>query len=313
MKKALLAAMGLGGAFLGVGNFFMNRAIVRYPDKKSEKVKKKERKKGGYFGTYQPYVDESVTWLHKNVSQVWQIESEDKLQLRAYLLENKEAKGVFLAAHGYRCQKHADIACQARYFYNLGYHVLAIDQRCHGNSQGLYIGMGVLERKDCLLWIEKLDRYFKGKMPIYLFGVSMGASTVLMTGALDMPASVRGIIADCGYTSPWNIFSYIARTSYKFFAFPILYGAELWSRWRAHYSYKEVNLLKELEKNKLPVLFIHGGEDDFVPTYMGIENYKACKSRKHILIVDGAAHAMSYLVGRKAYEKAIADFLEETK
>ena len=311
MKKLILLGLGVSGVSLTIGNFFMNFAIRRYSEKRVRKNRAKEKRQGGYYGIHQPYVDESVDWLHKKTSEIWKIRSEDGLSLQAYFLENKDAKGVFLVAHGHRCQDHSDTACQARFFYNLGYHVLAIDQRCHGNSQGTYIGMGVLERKDCLLWIEKLDRYFKGQLPIYLFGVSMGASTVLMTSGLNLPASVAGVIADCGYTSPWKIFSYVSKLWFKLPAFPILYLADFWARYLAHYSYKEVDIPKEMEKNKLPVLFIHGGADDFVPTSMGLENYQACKSRKHIVIIDGALHAKAYVEGREIYEKAVIDFLSE--
>lgn len=59
-----------------------------------------------------------------------------------------------------------------------------------------------------------------------------------------------------------------------------------------------------------PVLFIHGGDDRFVPCEMGRENYEHCAAEnKKLLIVPGAGHGLSYMIDRKAYLDTLDAFI----
>ena len=67
-------------------------------------------------------------------------------------------------------------------------------------------------------------------------------------------------------------------------------------------------LCQEVAKAKLPILFIHGSKDTFVPARMCKEIYDCCAAPKRMLIVEGAAHGESYFKNMEAYEKALDDF-----
>ena len=136
----------------------------------------------------------------------------------------------------------------------------------------------------------------------------MGASTVLMAGGLTMPKQVHGIIADCGYTSPYHIWKHVVtrnlHLSYKVRS----RMADRLCRKKIQMGPGDYSTVEALKVSRIPVLFIHGAEDHFVPISMTYENYAACKAPKHLLVVPGADHGMSYLVDPKAYEGALAAF-----
>ncbi|MDD3219943.1 MAG: alpha/beta hydrolase [Lachnospiraceae bacterium] len=311
MKKKIIMGMGLLAGYAGACKGFLDFAIKRHSEKKAARKRKKDEKENGpSYGIYHDRVEEGRQWIKRSISEEWDITSKDGLKLHAYYLENPNPKGIFLLVHGYRASGFGDFACSTKFYYELGYHIVEIDQRSHGKSEGTYIGMGVLERLDVQAWIKVIDKRFEGKLSIYLAGVSMGASTVLMTSTLSLPKSVKGIIADCGFTSPADIFKHVMKLWMNLPPFPFLYGANLLSKWIAGYGFWDVVIPKEMERNQLPILFVHGGEDTFVPTWMGLENYQACRAPKRILIVDGAEHAMSYLVDTKRYQEAVIEFLE---
>ena len=172
------------------------------------------------------------------------------------------------------------------------------------------MGYGTHESKDTLLWLSYAKQRFPN-LQIFLLGVSMGAATVLMMSDQILPQDVKGIIADCAYTSAWDEFKYQLKTSFHLSAFPILHICDLLCRLYAHYSFKDASPVDHVKHAKVPVLFIHGKEDDFVPFYMEKELYDACGSEKTLLAVDGAVHARSYHRNSALYEKTLHSFFEK--
>jgi len=74
------------------------------------------------------------------------------------------------------------------------------------------------------------------------------------------------------------------------------------------WSFGEASALNQVAKCKLPMLFIHGSADDYVPTRMVYPLYKAKPQPKEIWIVKGAPHAKSFQLNQKAYIKKVAQF-----
>ena len=105
---------------------------------------------------------------------------------------------------------------------------------------------------------------------------------------------LMGMLADCGFTSPWEIIRHVAKADFHLPAFPLLWLLDLWCRALAGFSLKEADTRKALGSSSLPVLFLHGKEDKFVPVSMTEENYRACRGEKDLYLVPGAAHAQSY-------------------
>ena len=128
--------------------------------------------------------------------------SYDGLRLHGQLLQQPSAKGTILLFHGYRSSWIIDFSIVLPYYYSLGYNLLAVDERAHGQSEGVYITFGVHERRDVVTWAQYAAMHFGPDHPLFLGGLSMGATTVLLASALELPPSVRGVIADCGFSSP---------------------------------------------------------------------------------------------------------------
>jgi len=251
-----------------------------------------------------------VEWIEKQPYETWRITSNDGLSLVGYYLASKTltSKTVILA-HGYSSQGK-DMGSFAKFYYEkLGYNVLMPDDRGHGDSEGDYIGFGWPDRKDYLLWINKVLEKHGETSQIVLHGISMGGATVMMISGENVPKQVKVIVEDCGYTSVADQLSYQLKRMYKLPAFPILPATSLLTRLKAGYSFEEASAIKQLVKNKLPMFFIHGSADTFVPTEMVWRLYETCKADKDIYIAEGAGHGMSYGTDTTAYEQKVAAFL----
>lgn len=237
-----------------------------------------------------------------------EIGSYDGEKLVGHLHRCEEPRRIIIAMHGWRSSWWRDFGIISDFWHDNHCTVLYVEQRGQNNSGGNYMGFGLTERFDCLEWAKWVDEQFGADIPIYLAGVSMGATTVLMASGLDLPANVRGIIADCGFTSPDAIWRHVA--THNLHLLYALRSAAVSSicRKKIHMGADEYSTLAAMEKNRVPVLFIHGTDDHFVPVEMTYENYKACAAPKRLLVVPGADHGMSYLLDPAGYQGAMVDF-----
>lgn len=258
------------------------------------------------------FISKCREWLNQQKTKNVFIQSDDGLKLHATLLKNENAsKKTVICFHGYTSCSTNDYVALSKFYYEQGFNLLLVDERAHGQSDGKYIGFGVLDRRDALRWIDYTVKLFGDDSTIFLHGISMGAATVLMTSGLTLPNNVKTIVADCGFTSAYDVFSHVLKRDYHIPKFPIMSLTDLLTKAFAGYGYKDVNTLDEVAKTKVPIIFIHGSKDDFVPVWMSEQNYKACASDKQLLIIDGADHAEAYYVDKEAYEKAIIAFIDK--
>lgn len=233
--------------------------------------------------------------------------SHDGLKLHGKWLPAENAVGTILLFHGYRSCFLSDFAVFIPFYHNLGFNLLLADQRSHGKSEGKYITFGIRERKDVLAWIRYLNEHMGGS-PAYLGGMSMGAATVLMAAGGDLPSNVRGVIADCGFTSPGEIIGEVMVRA-KVPRFPLLQVAGIYSRLLAGFDLREYSTLDAMAVCKVPVLLIHGLDDHFVPCRMSREAFEACNSEKRLILVEGASHGTACLTDRSRCQRALTDFL----
>ena len=209
-----------------------------------------------------------------------------------------------LKLHGYKIKNNSSK------YYTLGYNLLMPDLRGHGKSEGNYIGMGWHDRLDILKWIEFILKEDK-EAEILLHGVSMGAATVMMVSGEDLPPNVKVIIEDCGYTSAKNQLSYKLKSMFKLPSFPFINLCSLICKIKANYFISEASAIKQVEKSKVPILFIHGDKDKFVPFYMLNKLYDACKAPKDKLIVKEAGHAKSEKIATDIYWDKVINFINK--
>ena len=174
-------AAGTAAAFTGAGAVFHN-IIVRKKQEPTDIIVAPDAVNGA---ERKQLWTESNCWLNERGSEKVSIQSFDGLILRGEFFEGEgEPDSTVLLVHGYRCNRRREYAAIARFYLEAGYNVLLVDNRAHGESDGRYIGFGILDREDCYRWVRFLDDRFDGKQNIFLHGISMGAATVLMASDL---------------------------------------------------------------------------------------------------------------------------------
>lgn len=295
--------------FTGAGVLF----LMTIPRSKNNALATKMS--GGSWDKHLVMLDESKKWLEGAECEPLQMTGFDGTVLAGYYYPAHNNNGcLVMAFNGYRSDSRGQYSHITRFLNGLGYDVVLIDDRAHGSSGGKYVGFGVLDRFDCAKWAKYIDEKFRSERKIYLYGVSMGAASVVLAGALELPETVKGIIADCGFTSPYDVFKHVLHSWYHIPSLPLLQISNLYCRVFAGYGYKDANAADAAAKSKIPLLVIHGGADTFVPTYMGREIYNASASvHKKLVIVDDACHAESYFIDMERYRREFTDFIKETK
>lgn len=262
---------------------------------------------------YTPYADEMTRnikiFLDIPYEDVY-IKSHDGLKLHGKFYKGEEDKPVLIFFHGYRANATRDGSGIHTLGTVKGINILVITQRAHNESEGKTITFGIKESIDCLSWIDYVKERFGEGKKVILWGISMGAATVLTATGRDLPDNVLGVGADCGYSSAKDILKSVIKSM----KLPV--GISYWlvkmgAKIYGGFDVEETSPVEAVKKAKVPILFIHGEADDFVPCYMTHENYEACASDKRLLLVKDAGHGMSYYVDMKKVEEGVHAFLDK--
>jgi len=238
------------------------------------------------------------------------IRSFDGLTLTGKYYEYAPGTAIELMFHGYRGNAERDLSGGVQRCFALGRSALLVDQRGCGSSEGHVISFGINERRDCLSWLEFMEKRFGPDRKIILTGISMGAATVMSCADQALPGNVVGILADCGYDSAENIIKKVIREMKlpPKLAWPFV---KLGARLYGGFDLEEVTPLKALKNARVPVIFFHGEEDDFVPCSMSRAAWEVCTSRKRLVTIPGAGHGLSYPVDPERYLKELRDFFPD--
>lgn len=301
----LLLILAFAAALLLIaGNYFYNYAVLR---RKKEFLSQDPDLKHISNG---PGWQNNKDWLEQQGYEELKVMSDDGLLLNAiYLPASESSDKVVILVHGYSSWSGSMAGFAQYYKEQLGYSVLMPDLRGHGKSEGNYIGFGWHDRKDMLQWIDLMLEKHGSNCQIVLHGISMGGGTVLMTGGEDLPINVKCIVSDCAYTSVEGILGYQMKRMFKLPKSPLIQFTSFICKLRAGYFFSEASAVNQVRKNKLPILFIHGSEDKFVPTEMVYELNEAAQVEKLLLVVPEAAHGMSFWQDPAAYKAAVEEFL----
>ncbi len=240
---------------------------------------------------------------------VW-ITSHDGLRLHGKYYHVRDGAPVAIGFHGYRGTSIRDFCGGSKIAFEEGQNMLLIDQRAQGKSEGRTITFGIKERFDCLSWINYVIERFGADTQILLYGVSMGGATVLMASGLDLPPQVKGIVADCPYSSPKDIirkvakdFHYPVRIAYPF----VKLGARIYGQFRL----EDMTAEEAVKDAKVPILIIHGDDDRFVPMEMSRVVAEANPKCVSYQTFAGAGHGLSYIVDYDRYSALIRSFMKQ--
>ena len=304
-------------ATIGIGNYFVNYAILRTGNGGDREVKNADSITVANIDNEAEKIMEENKKNEKQLANEWsetienkkvEVKAKDGITLRGtqYIKDESSNKWAIIL-HGYRSTPNSIISI-GMHFSKEGYNVLIPSMRACSESDGEYIGMGWLDKEDLQCWINLIIKQNENA-EIILHGSSMGAATVLMASGKDLPTNVKAIVADSGYTSVWDIFASEAKARFNLPTFPILNMFEIVANVRANYDIKEASALEQVKNNKTPILFIHGDADDFVPEYMCEELYEAANCKKDKLIIHDAGHTDSKYKEPETYYNKIFEFL----
>ena len=238
--------------------------------------------------------------------------SSDNIRLHAYYVAapTPTAKTAVIV-HGYTDNAIRMMMIGYLYNRNLGYNILLPDLRYSGLSEGEAFQMGWLDRKDVMQWMEVANQIYGDSTRMVVHGISMGAATTMMVSGEAQPDYVKCFVEDCGYTSVWDQFGKELKEQFGLPEFPLMYTANWLCDWTYGWSFSEASALDQVKKCSLPMLFIHGEKDDYVPTWMVYDLYATKPEPKEIWTVPNADHATSYKLNKETYTEKVKQFTDK--
>lgn len=265
---------------------------------------------GEQYDAVRDGIKKSVARMAERKYEPITITSFDGSKLFARYYHVSDNAPVQILFHGYKSSSLLDCSGGSYFADQLGHNAIVVDQRSHGQSDGTVITFGIKERKDCLCWIQYAIKRFGKDVPIILSGLSMGAATVLMVTDLNLPENVKGIIADCPYSSPKEIIMKVAKQMH----FPprlmlpfVWLGGFLFG----HFNLFESTAIEAIKNCEIPILILHGDADELVPCEMSQSMLTSGAKDITLETFAGAGHGLSYIVIPDKYEKVVLEFIDK--
>ncbi|MDR0389643.1 MAG: lysophospholipase [Spirochaetaceae bacterium] len=271
-------------------------------------------------GEFDPALEE-LPW--ENVS-VFSPKRNAAIAVYALAARKNDAAGTVIVLHGLTWTHYGSFK-YAGTFIERGWNVVLIDLGGHGASGAGTIpapSYGYFEKYDLDAVLDWTLARFPGVKPLVLIGESLGAATALQYAPLGAPPGVekekwkiQGIIADCSYAS----MAHAVDARLKYFRMPVLFAVpalKLFSfviRHTRGYALEDASPLAGALSSPVPMLFIHGDADDYVPPEMSRLMAEKRKEKGSgpvsLTLIQGAAHAKSIVVDPDAWFKAAFEFI----
>lgn len=295
----------LAVALVGGSAYLLHFALTPYKRTQAEALNRLYK----HSAYLRPWVDSLKTAgvMHDTVAEI------NGARLNAmYIYSPTRTNRVAVLIHGYKdCNA---MMLQVGYIYwHLGYNLLLPDLYAHGKSEGDHIRMGWLDRLDVMKWMEIANEKFRAdsaSTQMVVHGISMGAATAMCVSGEKLPAYVKCFVEDCGYTSVHDEFAHELKDMFGLPSFPLLNIASVMCEWKYGWNFEEASPLSQVKKCHLPMLVIHGTDDDFVPTSMARPIYDAKPQPKQLYMAQGSAHARSLADHRDEYTRRVRQFTE---
>lgn len=293
-------------AFVFGGSYYAYRTAFYNPPSDPDKAPDMD---GSVYEAYRTEITRLYRQIRDRECESVTIFSDDGLKLHGRYYHIQDGAPLDIGFHGYRSRAFTDFAGGSDMSFKMGHNLLLVDQRAHGRSEGRTISFGIRERWDVLSWVDYAVERFGNDTQIFLYGVSMGAATVLMASGLELPKNVKGIVADCPYSRPMDIILHVGKSNplpqWLIRPFVIL-GARIYGG----FDVRETDAARSVSQTKVPVLIIHGESDRLVPPVMSELSNETDPTLVHRVTFPGADHALSYLSDTPRYRNVVQSFVE---
>lgn len=303
---ALAAILTLATAYVCFRLTFYSRRVKRSDD--PDEIVLPD---GEIYEKFRPEIENWTRQMRALPQKDVEIMSFDGLKLRGKYYEQEPGAPIEILMHGYKGDCERDLSGGIFRCFALGRNALLVDHRASGRSEGKVISFGINESRDCVSWVNYVIENIDANAKIFIGGVSMGASTTQLACARGLPENVVGLLSDCGYSSAKRIIKKVIAEMHLpadlFYPFVKL-GARLFG----HFDLEEISPEDAMKQCTLPIIFLHGDSDDFVPFEMSEESYNACESKyKKLVKIEGAGHGLAFPAAQERYVKEVADFFNE--
>ena len=258
-----------------------------------------------------PHITQWVDSIRPLMRDTIITDASDNRLFARYASASNTSNKTAIIIHGYKSNSIAMMHIGYMFHHDFGYNILLPDLHSHGKSDGRYIQMGWRDKDDVRRWIDVAIDIFGNNTDIVITGISMGGATTMMTSDEKLPSNVKCFVEDCGYTSVWDEFQNELAASYHLPAFPLLYLTSALNKVVNGWSFGEASSLNQVRNCRLPMMFIHGENDTYVPTSMVYTLYYAKTEPKELYISPGSVHAMSYRDNPQEYSKRVGEFVTE--
>ena len=235
----------------------------------------------------------------------YMVESYDGYILHAELLKNPVSTDYYMIiSHGYTDNRMGALKYVNMYL-DLGFNCIVYDLRGHGENEPTFTTYGIREGQDIAeLVTDTRSRY--GVSRLGLHGESLGAASTITS--LKYKPEIDFVVADCGFSDIDNVL----REGYKNANVPtfLVDMADIGARLRYHYSLKKMRPIDSLDDNEIPVLFIHGSEDNFILPKNSEDMSRRTCGYSELHFIEGAGHAESVLVSPDIYAETVSGYLK---
>ena len=232
-----------------------------------------------------------------------------------YIKSDSATNRVAVLLHGYNDRAESMLHIAYIYNHDMGFNVLLPHFYGHGDSDGNHIDMGWKDRFDMLRWMQIANNMFKGSTAasqMVIHGISMGGFTTMCISGEKCPAYVKCFVEDCGYTSVWDEFDGELKNQFGLPSFPLMNLTSTLCKMRYGWTFGEASALEQVKKSTLPMLFIHGDADTFVPYAMLDKLYNAkTNGYKEKYIAHGSEHARAYTDHPEEYTQRVKTFVNK--
>lgn len=309
-KKAFLFAgilLGILVVLVGAGFYMLSFSLK--PGSEGKDIEGSYRYMFKEYPTLEAWVDSlQQTKALKDTFIV----APDGARLHAYYVPAAHPTSqTAVIVHGYTDNAVRMLMIGQMYNQKMGYNILLPDLRNSGLSDGDHYQMGWLDRLDVLQWMDVAHHIYGDSTKMVVHGISMGAATTMMVSGEKQPAYVKCFVEDCGYTTVWDEFASKLKSDFSLPSFPLMNVSDLLCKWKYGWSFQEASALKQVAKCDLPMFFIHGDADTYVPTSMVYPLFEAKKGEKELWVVPGAIHAMSYRDNSEEYTRKVNAFVDK--